>query len=276
MSVLRDSPHLTDHDDGMVDEYRAVSGWAVAALILGLLAPLALVDVWLSLIPLAGIAVAVVALVRIAVLAPTFTGQKAALAGLFLSVLCLSAAGADQWVFWRSIHGEARQFAKAWFEFLAEHEPLKAHQLSLPPSHRQPLDERLPDYYEEGEPWHEALEAYLAQPVVQKLLDLGGRARLRYHATEASGRDAHSVGVRQLFAVTYDDADRGTTTFLVRLAMQRLPLEHGQAAWRLVNVEEKKENLATGAFIALMEHGHFTRQDSAAGWSSASAPGPSP
>ncbi len=239
MSVLRDSPHLTDHDDGTVDEYRAISGWAIAALILGLLSPLALVEVWLSLIPVVGIVVAVVALARIAWLAPALTGRKATLAGLFLAVLCASATVADQWVFWRSIDHEARQFAKAWFGFLAEDEPLKAHQLSLPPSHRQPLNERLPDYYEEGEPWHEELEGYLVQPVVQKLLELGGRARVQYHATEASGRDARTVGVRQLFAVTYDDAGRGATTFLVRLAMQRLPLEGGQAAWRLVDVTEK-------------------------------------
>lgn len=240
MSVLRDSPHLTDHDDGTVDEYRAVSGWAIAALILGLLSPLALVDVWLSVIPVAGIVVAVVALARIAWLAPALTGRKAALAGLFVAVLCASATAADQWFFWRSIDHEARQFAKAWFDFLSEDEPLKAHQLSLPPSRRQPLNEKLPDYYEKGEPWHDELEGYLAQPAIQRLLALGKQAQVRYRATEASGGATHSIAVRQLFSVTYDKAEQGTTTFLVRLGMQRVPLEHSQAAWQMVNVEEKR------------------------------------
>ncbi len=237
MSILRDSPHLTDHDDGTVDEYRAMSGWAVAALILGLLGPLALVDPWLSLFPLAGIVVAAVALVRIAALAPALTGRKTALAGLFLSILFASAAGADQVVFWRAVDAEARRFGEAWFAFLAADQPHKAHQLTLLPRYRQPLDDKLWEFYREGEPWHDELEGYVGRPAVRRLLALGDRARARYYATEGSGRDAHAIVVGQLFAVTYDDADRGTTTFFVRLAMQRLPLEHGQAAWRLMNVE---------------------------------------
>lgn len=238
MSILRDSPHLTDHDDGTVDEYRSLSGWAVAALILGLLAPLALANIWLSLIPLAGIVVAVIALVRMAVLAPALTGRKSALAGLFLSVLFASAAAADHLVYWQAMDREARRFASAWFAFLADDQPHKAHQLTLMPRYRQPLDNRLWEYYREGDPWREELEGYVEQPVVGKLLELGDRARTRYDTTEASGRDAHSIAVRQRFAVTYDDADQGRTTFFVRLGMQRLPLEHQQAAWRMMHVEE--------------------------------------
>ncbi len=238
MSVLHDSPHLTDHDDGTVDDYRAVSGWAVAALILGLLGPLALVDIWLSLIPLAGVVVAVVALVRIAVLAPALTGRKTALAGLFLSTLCISAAGTDYVVYWESIHREAQRFAKTWFAFLAEGRPQKAHQLTLAPQFRRPLDDRLAEFYREDEDRREDLESYVGQPVVARLLALGDRARASYHTTEASVHSAHSVAVRQLFAVTYDNANQDTQSFWVRLTMERVRIEHGQAAWRIVDAEE--------------------------------------
>ncbi len=238
MSILRDSPHLTDHDDGTVDEYRSVSGWAVAALILGLLAPVALIDIWLGVIPLAGIVVAVVALVRMALLAPALTGRKAALAGLFLSVLFASAAGADYLAYWRAVDREARRFAHAWFDFLADDQPHKAHQLTLMPRYRQSLDDTLREFYREDEQWREELEDYVEQPVVRTLLALGAGARARYDTTEASGRDARSIAVRQRFAVTYDDAEQGRTTFFVRLGMQRLPLEHHQAAWRMMHVEE--------------------------------------
>ncbi len=238
MSVLRDSPHLTDHDDRTVDEYRAVSGWAVAALILGLLGPLALVDIWLSLIPLAGIVVAVVALVRIAVLTPALTGRKTALAGLFLSTLCISAAGADYVVYWQSVHREAQRFAKVWFAFLAEGRPEKAHQLTLAPQVRQPLNETLAEFYRENEDWQEDLERYIRQPVVARLLALGSRARARYHATEASGRGARLVVARQLFTVIYDDAKQDARSFWVRLTVERGRFEYGQAAWRIIDAEE--------------------------------------
>ncbi|MDZ7617194.1 MAG: hypothetical protein U1E05_09330, partial [Patescibacteria group bacterium] len=138
MSILPDSPHLTDHADATVDDYRAVSGWAVTALVLGLLAPLALVEIWLSLIPVLGISLAMIALVRIAVLAPAMTGRTAALAGLFLSVLSLSAAGANHVVYWRAMDHEARRFAEAWFGFLAREEVYQAYQLTLAPRQRQP------------------------------------------------------------------------------------------------------------------------------------------
>lgn len=238
MSVLRDSPHLTDHDDATVDEYRALSGWAVAALILGLLGPLALVNVWLTLIPLLGIVVAAVALVRIAVLSPALTGRKVALAGLFLSILFASAAAADQVAYWRAIDLEARRFAEAWFAYLSVKQPHKAHQLTVAPRRRQPLDDKLHEFYREGGPWHDELQSYVEQPVVRKLLALGERARVRYDTTEARGSDTRFVAVRQRFSVTYHDADHGRTTFFVSLGMQRLPLEHGQAAWRLVDVQE--------------------------------------
>ncbi len=244
MSVLRDSPHLTDHDDGMVDEYQALSGWAVAALILGLLGPFALVNVWLTLIPLLGVVAAAVALVRVAMLAPALTGRKVALAGLFLSILFTSAAAADRIAYWRAVDLEARRFAEAWFAFLSVEQPHKAHQLTLAPRYRQPLDDKLPEFYREGEPWHDELQSYVEQPVVRKLLALGERARVRYDGTEAHGSDTRFVGVRQRFSVTYHDADHGRRTFFVSLGMQRLPLEQGEAAWRLVNAEEVEPEAA--------------------------------
>lgn len=254
MSILPDSPHLTDHDDATVDEYRAVSGWAVAALMLGLISPAALVDIWLSLVPMLGILVALVALVRIAVHSPALTGRNAALAGLFLSVLSVSAAGADHLVYWRAVDQEGRRFAEAWFGFLAHDELYKAHQLTLTPRKRQPEPEPTDDVPEQAEPQEdefqpasgfprenefleEGPEGYGKQAVVRALLSVGKRAQVEYRETEATGRDSYSVVVRQVFAVRYDDAERGKTTFLVRLAMQRLSPEPGSAAWRMANVE---------------------------------------
>jgi hypothetical protein len=254
MSILPDSTHLTDHDDATVDEYRAVSGWAVASLVLGLLAPVALVDIWLVLIPLLGIVVALIALARIAVFSPALTGRNAAVAGLFLSVLSVSAAGADHVVYWRAVDREGRRFAKAWFGFLANEELYKAYQLTLTPGKRQPEPEPNDNAPEQAEPqedvfqperefprenefMEEGPEAYGKQAVVRALLGLGKRAQVEYRETEATGRDSYSVFVRQVFAVSSDDAERGEMTFLVRLVMQRLSLEPGSAAWRMANVE---------------------------------------
>ncbi len=246
MSILNDSPHLTDHDDTMVDEYRAVCIWAVIALICGLLGPLALVDIWLSVFPLAGIVTAVIALVRIALLAPALTGRKAALAALYLSVLSVSAAAVDSIVFWRAIDQEAGRFAHAWFGYLANGQLHQAFQVTRAPGQRVQEPQEEPEEQVEPEDQEgaraegllqETAGSYRERPVVRYLLKLGENAMVQYRETEGAGRDTYSIYVRQIYAVTAAGAAPDAPAPLIRLVMQRIPLEDGAAAWRMADVE---------------------------------------
>jgi len=225
-------PHLTDHQDDEIAEYRALSVSAVVGLILGLLSVLALVDPLVWLLPLAGVLVSALAMGKIARAAPALTGRKAALAGLVLSVLFGSAAVTD-WVTYRALaRSEARQFALLWFELLAQREPKKAFQLTLPPRERHPLDEGLTQFYREGPRWHRLLLDYVERPVVRTLLALGPRAVVRYYETggQESGGDRDKL--YQVFAVTFDDGGE-KKTFFVGLTLHRIDLESGRAAWQI-------------------------------------------
>jgi len=141
---------FADAPEADVAEYRAVSGLAVAGAVLAVASAVVLIEpaaqvVWS--LPAIGLLLNTAALLRIARHDPPLVGRTAALAGLFLSVMFLVAAPVGAASFRRMLADEARQVADAWFAYLAEGQPHKAHQIALHPRHRQLLDERLWQFY---------------------------------------------------------------------------------------------------------------------------------
>lgn len=227
-------PHLTDHQDDEIAEYRALSGSAVGGLGLGLLSATALVHPLMWLVPLAGVGLSTLALRRIAEADPALVGRKAALAGLVLSVL-FGVAGMADWAAYQALaRREGRQFAEHWFELLARQDPQKAFQLTLSPRYRQPLDEGLAAFYREGPRWHRELLDYVERPLVRTLLALGDRAVVRYWGTDGQQSDGERDVLSQIFAVTFDDPDEGRKkTFFVALTLHRVKTDDGRAFWRV-------------------------------------------
>lgn len=79
------------------DDYRAVSATAVAGLALGILSPLALLDWWLALIPIAAVALSLMGLEQTRKRASEFTGKSLAVAGLVLGLVSFAAGQAWLW-----------------------------------------------------------------------------------------------------------------------------------------------------------------------------------
>jgi len=71
-------------------EYRAVSGVAIAAVVVALLAPLAFLDWWLAVVPVVGMALGSVALRDIARRPTALTGRPLALAAILVSAAALA------------------------------------------------------------------------------------------------------------------------------------------------------------------------------------------
>ena len=93
--------------------------------------------------------------------APAISGRKMALSGLVLSLLFLAAAPADWLVYRWMVRDEARQFSALWLKSLAQDEPQKAHQLTVAPPSRQPMDNRLWAVYRNGPRSRPDLENYV-------------------------------------------------------------------------------------------------------------------
>jgi hypothetical protein len=216
-------PNPEDRRDDPADEYRALSGLAVVGLLLALASPLAFFSIALWLIPLAGVAVSAWALVRINADDSGLVGRKAAVAGLVISALVLAAAPADWFVYRWMLQREARQYAEIWLRLLRDNEPHKAHQLAVNPAERLPLDTHLWNAYEEASR-REELEAYVKEPAVHSLLDLGPKAQVRFYQIGTIDSREGVDSVQLYYAVTFPEGD-AKKSYFVRLQLGRVPLD---------------------------------------------------
>jgi hypothetical protein len=164
-------------------------------------------------------------------------GRRAALWGLFLSLLFGVAAplrtGVYQWIQQR----EAREIGREWFEALLEGNVHKAHQLTTMPGERKPIDAQLPALYEQSADLRTGLDNYLKLPVVATIRALGPRATVRHFQTESTLTDGRSDLVEDAYAVTYEEGGR-KKTFFVKLSLWRnLNKDAGPRLWRVQSPE---------------------------------------
>ena len=163
-------------------------------------------------------------------------GRKLAWPGLILSLLFLALAPADLLAYRWMIRSEARQFSALWFRYLSQEEPQKAFQLYQSPQFRQPLDDRLWDYYRHTPQQRDALNKFVKLPVVRTLLALGPKAQVRFYQTGGEGREDDNDWVDQYYAATYEEQGE-RKSFFVLVHMSRQKLGNGQAGWRILNAE---------------------------------------
>jgi hypothetical protein len=228
--------HITDPHDADLAAYRALAPQAVAGLIFGLLAPLAMVDPLLWALPALGTIFSVWGLRRIRSRKGELIGRKLAWPGLVLSLLFLALAPADLLAYRWMIRSEARQFSALWFRYLSQEEPQKAFQLYQSPQFRQPLDDRLWDYYRHTPQQRDALNKFVKLPVVRTLLALGPKAQVRFYQTGGEGREDDNDWVDQYYAATYEEQGE-RKSFFVLVHMSRQKLGNGQAGWRILSAE---------------------------------------
>jgi len=219
------------------DNYRAVSRWAVASLLFGLASPLALIGPFVWLLPWLGVAVAVVALRRLAEPESETIGRGAALTGLALCLVLGTAAPTRQMTFHWYLHREARDVALYWFKLLANNEPHKAYQLEQLPATRAPLDEHLWDHYRANEDDRTGLEAFVSKPVVHALLALGPAAHVHLWQREGQGTRGNRAEVVQLYAISYRQKGQRKTFFCLMTLERISDRKTGRFGWYVKDVD---------------------------------------
>lgn len=222
---------FSNADEGELPEYRALSGAAVLALILGLLSVLAIVHVGLSFIGGAAVLCSVIALVRISAAPSEVSGRGFAITGLILALFLTAAGVAREVTERRLLDHHSRELAVQWFEYLKEDEPEKALELNNSGASRRPLDEKLWDRYLTSKQEYEGLQEFVKKPEVRALLALGEQAEIRHYACLG----ASPGNVAQVYAVTYSEDDT-KKTFFVRIDLARsVFLDAGTSAWRVAS-----------------------------------------
>jgi hypothetical protein len=232
-------PRLFDSLDADMVRYRALSGLAVVGLVLGIASALDLLVPMFWIMSVLGAVVSGLALWRIRRNAATLTGRRLAQCGLLLSIAFGVAAAVDGFVYRRLFRQEARQFAATWFDYLLYQKPpapQKSLELTRPPAFRQPLDDRLWDFYRRSARRRDELETYVNSPLVRTLLALGPKAEVRYYSSLHEDLGGEGETIDLIYAVSYD-APEGKTTFFVDLELKRIKVEGGRASWQLSHAD---------------------------------------
>ena len=216
--------------------YRTVSILSIVSLVLGLAAPLALIAPLLFAIPIAGAAVALLALRRIAASDGALVGRTAAVIGLTLSIASISAAFTRTALTQEILSRQARAAALEWIALLQTGDAEKAFQLTT--TNRQGPPPKPPAGTPDAEtgPETSPLETFRADPVVRLLLDQAKTASVQY--VRDSAFDPASGGVvriQQLFDVGVAADSGGASTTPVEIVLQRTSGFNGAPSQWLVS-----------------------------------------
>jgi hypothetical protein len=227
-SAHRDS--LPEHPDPDLIDYRPVSGWGLAALLLGLASAAALVHPLLWCVPLAGVVVSLVALRRIKRSEMKVVGRKAALIGLAFSVIYGVAApvrlkAREHW-----LAARAQRLADEFLDDLGGRKPDRAFALTLRsveklPAHRHTA----PGDPADSEPQN-SLEIFLSEQPVAKLALLGSKAHPVHLRTEVFPTEDNRQPVGVLYEVQGAAAD-DSNPLEVLIYVEQIFDGEGQERW---------------------------------------------
>jgi hypothetical protein len=227
--------HITDSQDAEFAAYRALPSQAVVGLLLALVSPVAWLDPFFWCVPALGLFFSLWALRRIRRDPAALTGRKLAWIGLAVSLAILIAVP-SQWLHNRWVlRDEARKITDQWIRCVTHDEPHKAFQLTQPEQKRQPLNDRLWDYYRSSPVSRQALEGYVQTPLIRAILALGPKANVQFYETSEQVHEGQSDMVVHVYAVTYED-DGEKKSMLVEVPALRT-VANGEVDWRILQVK---------------------------------------
>ena len=189
----------------------------------------------LLLIPLGGIAAGVIALRRFAV-NPIHFGRGAALVGLLLSVIFLTAPLSRNLVADGLVRNQPRDLAEKFFEYLREDQPEKSALLKISAELRPPLDADVWNFYRHDRDARIMLTRFVANPYVRTLLALGPRADIRFYKVKGTVNDGSRALVSYWYTVTFENEQQQKETFIALIVLERRPSAPEVNPWRVVDM----------------------------------------
>ena len=224
-----------------VAEYRTLCVPSLLALLLGLLAPLVMLNWGFVFIPILSLLLAFLALYLIASSDGTRFGRPLVWVAIFLS-LCFCVANFTLWEGYKSrMIAEAIEFAGSYFEVIAEPDIdiLNIRDMQSPYWQRSTasLEKRWEDMDKDmfGQ---EDLSMFASDITLRTLMALGDRAKPTFYSVKSYSYDkGHGIDyVTLVYAVTYTNDSQETETFFVDLTVKRI---HGEDPNTVANQKTK-------------------------------------
>lgn len=223
----------SEHPDPELTEYRPVSGWALAALLLGFATPVAFIHPMLWCVPAAGVGLAAYALYRLGHAEVAMVGRKAALIGLLVSLVMAAAAPTHYATHNYWLSARAEELGARWFEAIRTGQNQRAFDMMFHPPTRH--DEPPPNAPEGSPPAQAPFASFLQRPTMKKLIELGRQA---HPVTTQADVMPEEFG-RQVVFVWYEigpSDPAATKPFVVELQTQRQLEPEGHERWLVLSV----------------------------------------
>jgi hypothetical protein len=216
--------------------YHSVSVLAIFALVMGFLSPLAFVHELLWALPLAGIAISVVAIARIDRSEGALVGRRAAVLGLAISIFCglgaiTQAATRRLWLAYR-----AERMAERFVDLLREGKSREAHQLWTRPQLRLLPGGDLEALYAANPAATKDYAGFLEREVIKDLLSLRDEAEVEHEKTRLTFSDPHRDYL-MVFYRLHGPTTAGQIDKQIKFVIEYATDEEGQAQWRVYSDE---------------------------------------
>jgi hypothetical protein len=240
-SAHRDS--LPEHPDPDLIDYRPVSGWGLAALLIGVASVAALVHPLLWCVPLSGVVVSLIALRRIERSQVKVLGRKAALIGLALSVIYGVAApvrlkSREHWLSMR-----AERLADEFLEDLRTQQVDRAFALMLRSVEKMPTHRpKAAGDTAEPEPQN-PLQLFLSEQPVATLSSLGAQAHRKRLQTVILPTEDNRQPVGVLYEVR-GAAANDAKPLEVLIYSEEIVDGEGQERWWITRVSTPQPRLS--------------------------------
>lgn len=160
---------FSDFDAESVPNVARLSRAAIGSVLVGLFAWLALLHPALWSVPVVGLVLGVLAIRLIGRDPQMLTGRGWAAFGMALCLFCLAYAPMRLVTRQSHLYAESERMAREWFTLIADGKIREAHQLRLRPQLRVAADDRLEDFYKNGE-HQQDFDEFVRDPFVKKLM----------------------------------------------------------------------------------------------------------
>jgi len=185
-------PPALRSDEQPLAGYRSVSPLSILAVFMGLASALILTTPLLVVVPVAGIAVATVALRAIAVSGGQLAGRAPALCGLCLATFFLGLGMSQHLARQTVLEQRAREMSDVFLDLLMEGKSKEAHQFRQPASVRIIAPEAIAEHYEKNAEAAKELQSFVSSPGVKDLIVRGHEADVRFETIASTLHDGQS------------------------------------------------------------------------------------
>jgi hypothetical protein len=233
--------HLSTRVEPEVVGYRSVSGWAVAALVLGLLSPAGIVAPILWLIPAMGFAAALFAMWSITTAQGQKSGWYLAVLGLLLSIF-FGVAGPARAItrnLW--LETRAQRIAQVFVDLLRQNKPLEAHELTKPASQRRPHGPNALELIQKNPDVKREYDRFLNGELVKTLLERGESADVELASASFLGSNERQDVLTVPYHIGSKDAGKSVSVS-GEIGLERTTeLMTGRELWRVMPLAQHGE-----------------------------------